>query len=312
MRGPEARGAVVLVIGSLHYDIMVETERLPLLDETAVGRRWYPKSGGKGGNQAVSACRHGGRARMLGAVGDDAFGVFLRGALTAAGVDDRFVRVAPDAGSGMSVALTNADGDYAAVIVSGANLTIGAAEVGVPEVWNDVGLLVLQNEIPEAANVAAAREAKARGIRVLLNAAPYREMPDALRGLVDMLVVNAVEAEMSGCGPVDSLASAGAAAQRLGRTHPSVVVTAGALGLALLEPGREPFLLPSDRVEAGGSHGAGDAFIGALAAALVAGQGMVAACRAAANAAARHVAGSDRRFTPGFARPAGPAPPSVP
>ena len=282
---------VVLVAGSLHYDIMVEADHLPRLDETAVGTRWYPKFGGKGGNQAVSACKQGAPARMVGAVGDDAFGQFLRENLTAAGVDDRFVRLAPGIGSGMSVALMNRDGDYAATIVSGANLTIGAADLADPAIWQDVGLLVLQNEMPQAANIAAATQARQRGIRTVLNAAPYRAMSPDLTRLVDILVVNAVEAEMMGAGAISGLSAAAAAASKLAERFDAVIVTAGAQGLAATDATHQMLTLPAEKVQVVSSHGAGDAFIGALAAALVTGTDLATACRAASSAAARHVAG---------------------
>lgn len=282
---------VVLVAGSLHYDIMVETEHLPRLDETAVGRRWYPKFGGKGGNQAISAVKQGAKVRMVGAVGDDDFGRFLRETLRAGGVDDGFVRVAAHGGSGISVALVDAHGDYAATIVSGANLTIGAADLTRPGVWQDAALLVLQNEMPETANIAAAAEARRRGIRTVLNAAPFRPLPPALADLIDILVVNAVEAEMMGAGNVESLAAAGTAARILAERFSSVIVTAGAQGLAACDADARLVVLPAEKVTAVSSHGAGDAFIGALAAALVAGAALEAACRSASSAAARHVAG---------------------
>ena len=283
--------SVVLVAGSLHYDIMVEADHLPRLDETAVGTRWYPKFGGKGGNQAVSAAKHGARARMVGAVGDDAFGAFLRENLRAGGVDDRFVRLIPGVGSGMSVALMNGDGDYAATIVSGANMAIRVADLAQPQVWQDVGLLILQNEMPEAANIAAAVQAKERGIRIVLNAAPYRAMSGELTALVDILVVNAVEAEMMGAGKVSSLPLAAEAARKLAERCESVIVTAGSLGLAAFAGVEHLLVLPAEKVKAVSAHGAGDAFIGALGAALVRGADLDAACRAASAAAARHVAG---------------------
>lgn len=90
----------VLTIGSLHYDIMVEACHLPRRDETAAGSRWYPKFGGKGGNQAVAIARAGAASRLLGAAGDDDFGQFPRGHLRAAGVDDGHVATTPDVGSG--------------------------------------------------------------------------------------------------------------------------------------------------------------------------------------------------------------------
>ena len=87
---------LVTVFGSLHYDIMVEAPDRPRKGETVTGHAWHPKCGGKGGNQAVSAARAGVRAAMIGAVGDDDFGRALLGNLDRAGVDRRFVRVAPE------------------------------------------------------------------------------------------------------------------------------------------------------------------------------------------------------------------------
>ena len=281
----------VLVVGSLHYDIMVEADHLPRKDETAVGSRWYPKFGGKGGNQAVSAARQGAEARFLGAVGADDFGQFLTRALQDGGVDARFLRQVPGVGSGMSVALQDAAGDYAATIVSGANLAIDPTWLAEDAPWDGVGLLVLQNEVPEAVNLAAAEQAARRGIRVILNAAPFRPLSRPVAQLVDILVVNSVEAEMMGTGHVCCLPSASTAAQFLAREFDCVVVTAGAQGLAVWAQDDTPIQISAEKVKVVSSHGAGDAFIGALAAALVRGQDIEAACRTAAQAAARHVSG---------------------
>ncbi len=281
----------VLTVGSLHYDIMVAAPHLPRRDETAVGTAWFPKFGGKGGNQAVAAARAGAPSRMVGAVGRDDFGGFLRGALRAAGVDDRRVATLPDAGSGMSVAIVDPGGDYAATIVSGANQRIDPAVLAQDALWADVGLVVLQNEIPESVNLAACREARRRGIRTVLNAAPARALPAALIPLIDILVVNAVEAEMMGTPVVDSLPAAEAAAQRLADRFAAVIVTAGALGLAGIGPDGTAFRIPARPVPVVSSHGAGDAFIGTLAAALLQGADLAQAADRAALAAARHVSG---------------------
>lgn len=282
---------VVLIAGSLHYDILVEADHLPRRDETAIGRRWYPKFGGKGGNQAVAVARAGAHSRMLGAVGDDDFGRFLRAALVAARVEDRFVATCAGTGSGMSVAIQDSAGDYAATIVSGANRLISPEALAGAALWQGVALLVLQNEVPEPVNLAAASQARTRGIPTLLNAAPFRALGDELRALVDILVVNAVEAEMMGAGPVASLPQAAAAARKLADQAPSVIVTAGASGLAALGKDGSVLQLPAEPVSVVSSHGAGDAFIGTLAAGIAAGQGLAPACRAGARAAARHVAG---------------------
>lgn len=282
---------VVLVVGSLHYDIMVDTVTLPRKDETAIGSRWYPKFGGKGGNQAVASAKAGATARMVGAVGRDDFGRFLRQALKAGAVDDRFVLEVADAGSGMSVAIMDRAGDYAATIVSGANLLIPANALREAALWADVSVLVLQNEVPEAINIEAARLARARGIRTLLNAAPYRALAPELCALVDILVVNAVEAEQMGAAEVLTLDHAQEAARGLGARFPVVIVTAGAQGLALRTETGDLISIPAQRIKAVSSHGAGDVFVGTLASRLAHGQGLEAASHTASAAAAQHVAG---------------------
>jgi len=282
---------VVLTVGSLHYDIMVLADHLPRKDETAIGSRWFPKFGGKGGNQAVAVAKAGVESRMVGAVGEDDFGTFLRANLIKGGVNDNFIATVQGIGSGMSVAIQDGKGDYAATIVSGANLHISAIKLQNETLWNGVNVLILQNEVSEATNLAAALEARRRGAVTVLNAAPWRALSNAFRPLIDILVVNAVEAEMMGAGPVQSLQGAATAATQLARQFDRVIVTAGSLGLAACESLGQTVQIGAEHVEVVSSHGAGDAFIGMLAAKLAEGEGLEPACRAAATAAARHVAG---------------------
>jgi hypothetical protein len=123
---------------------------------------------------------------------------------------------------------------------------------------------VLQNEIPDATNVLGAEAAKRHGARVILNAAPARALDPLLAPHVDVLVVNAVEAEMMSGIAVGSLDAAAEAAAQLSSQANSVIVTAGGLGLALAEEGRRPQVDAAHRVNLVDTHGAGDAFIGAL------------------------------------------------
>jgi ribokinase len=285
----------VLVVGSLHHDIMVEADHLPRTDETAIGSRWYPKFGGKGGNQAVAAQAAGARARMFGAVGQDGFGAFLLDALDKGCVDRRFVNVLADVGSGMSVAIQDRAGDYAATIVSGANTRLDPRALENPDIWDAVLVLVLQNEIPEEVNIAAAKAARAHGAKVVLNAAPAREVPRELRALVDVLVVNAVEAEMFGSDPVTDLTTALAAARHLAAQYDCVIVTAGSQGLAAWTLEDAQVTLPARKVRVSSTHGAGDCFTGTLAAALAKGHALTDACASASDAAAAHVEGNGPR-----------------
>lgn len=278
----------VVVFGSLHYDIMVHGPARPRKGETVTGERWHPKCGGKGGNQAVAAARTGIRAVMIGAVADDGFGQSLTDNLARNKVDIRFVKTATGVGTGMSVAIFDSEGDYGAVIVSGSNLTLGQLDVDAAgEVWTRGAVLVLQNEVPDHANVAAARAMKAAGGTVVLNAAPARALSADLQRLVDVLVVNAIEAEqLAGLAVVDTLSGAAKAAEHLARTFPVVVVTAGGDGVACAIQGSETISIAAIEVELVSTHGAGDEFTGVLAAELARGHDIRDALEAANRAAA--------------------------
>jgi ribokinase len=206
---------------------------------------------------------------MISKVGNDDFGTRLLENLNGAGVDTQHVSVDPDTGSGMSVAIVDAEGDYGAVIVSGANLHLTTAEIDkAGHFISAARVLILQNEVPDVTNLAAAKLAKNHGVWVILNAAPARPLGDELADNVDLLVVNAVEAEMI-CGVgVTSLSAAANAAAALSDRVPAVVVTAGGLGLALAVRGEASYAEAAHRVNLMDTHGAGDTFVGALSARL--------------------------------------------
>lgn len=297
----------VCVVGSLHLDLVVRASHLPRLGETLMGDSWWWRPGGKGANQAMAAARHGAVTAMIGRLGADAFGVRMRDHLAAAGVDATFVGstgagagasdtdTGTGAGSGggaatgMSVAITQADGDYAAVVVSGANRSLDAAGVAASAVAiRAARVLILQHEIADEANVSAARVAREAGAQVILNAAPARPL-GGMAGLIDLLVVNAVEAEMLGARALDDLAGAVGAAEDLLGMAPVVVVTAGGSGVAAVSRGAAAMRLPAHPVTGADAHGAGDAFVGALAARLAADEALGDALRYANAAAALHV-----------------------
>lgn len=282
-------GIDVVALGSLHLDVMVRARALPRLGETMAGDAVAFEAGGKGGNQAVAAAQHGARVAMIGAIGHDVFGGMLRTYLSTNGVDMSQVAEHDGVASGMSVAVTEPAGDYAAIIVSGANAQLGALSPAASALIGGARWLMLQNEVPDAANLAAASAAFAAGCRVILNAAPARTAPPGLTAMVDVLVVNAVEAEdLSGIAVID-VASARAAATALCREVACAIVTAGGDGLALARHGACT-RFPAHKVVVLSTHGAGDAFVGALAARLATGDGIEVAARYANAAAALWVA----------------------
>lgn len=275
--------ARVIVVGSLHYDIMVKAPDRPRKGETVLGSAWWPKCGGKGGNQAVEAALSGAPTLMIGAVGDDDFGRVLTAHLACAGVDATGVAVIAGASSGMSVAIEDAGGDYGAVVVSGVN-RLFLVDDGLAAGWTASDVVVLQNEIDPAANLAAARRAKAVGACVIHNAAPALPLDPDFLDLIDVLVVNAIEAEMMGGGSVTDLLSAEDAARQLAVGGRTAVVTAGGDGVAWAGP-EGGGSMEALQVVLRSTHGAGDCFVGVLAASLGRGEAIAAAV-ARANAAA--------------------------
>lgn len=279
----------IVVVGSLHYDIVVHAPDRPRKGETVMGHKWYPKFGGKGGNQAVAAVLAGAQTRFIGAVGDDEFAAFLRATLQHHGVSTDHITTIAGHGSGMSVATLDAGGDYGAVVVSGANAMIDTKQFAAHDLWDGAQLLILQNEVPETVNIAAARAARDHGLEVCLNAAPYRALSQELTDLVDVLAVNAIEAQDMGCDQVHDLASAEAAALRLTAIVPTIVVTAGGDGVAWAARGSKARSLPAQQVSVVSTLGAGDAFIGTFCQALATQSEIADAVAVAITAAAHHI-----------------------
>jgi ribokinase len=276
--------SVLLCAGSLHHDVIVDAPGLPRVDQTLAGTGVRMAFGGKGGNQAAAAARAGAEVHMAGAVGSDDAAMTLRAALDDAGVRRAGVQTHPGP-SGMSVAISLPDGSYGAVIVSGANLLFRPDAVAFPR---GCALLLLQSEIPEAANLYLAQRARSAGIRVVLNAAPARAVSAALLGCLDLLVVNRGEAADLLSRPEVGLDAERAAADLKALGPKSVIVTLGSGGLVLAEAGgiqRQAARV----VRVVSTHGAGDAFIGALAAEWARGAGLLEAATFGQAAAALHV-----------------------
>ena len=191
----------------------------------------------------------------------------------------------------MSVAIMDAAGDYAATIVSGANLTMPTDPARPRTCGWALACWCCRTKCPRRCNLVAATEARKRGIPTLLNAAPFRPLSPEFSAMVDILVVNAVEAEMMGAAEVCCLPSAADAAKLLADRFDCVVVTAGSKGLAAWTSQDEMLVIPAEKVDVVSSHGAGDAFIGTLAAGILGGSTFSESCKRASVAASRHVAG---------------------
>ena len=281
----------VIVCGSLHLDIVVHAPEIPRIDETVVGRAWQQVCGGKGGNQAVQSAKAGAKTAMISRVGKDGFADALVHNLKSNGVNGDAITVDAAVGSGMSVAILKDDGDYGAVIVSGSNLKIDPTTIEAE--WRKLGgakILILQNEVPHVVNVSAAAAAKASGAKVIYNAAPVRAAGNDLLALVDVLIVNRIEAEGLSGLVVKDRNTAKAAMPALLKISKAVVITLGGEGLVVSE-GAGAIEIEPHAVKVVSTHGAGDCFVGTLSQHVAQGKSLVDACRAANKRAAEFVSG---------------------
>ncbi|GAB3650858.1 ribokinase [Ramlibacter alkalitolerans] len=256
----------IVVFGSMNMDLVVRVPRAPIGGETLQGLSFFTNPGGKGANQAVACARQGARVAMVGCVGADDFGKTLRNALAEDGIAVANVR-SVEGSTGVAVVMVDEAGENRITIVPGANDALKAD----PESL-DGQYLLLQCEVPMAEVVAAARIMRARGATVVMNPAPVCQLPDELWSLIDLLVMNEIEAaELSG-RPVHDPASAAAAAYSLRRRGPSTaIVTLGSQGVVVADDaGCRHF--PALAVKVVDTTAAGDTFIGAMCAARVAGQ----------------------------------------
>ena len=259
----------VVVYGSANVDLTVHTDRAPGAGETVLGHGFTQGNGGKGANQAMAAVRMGASTRFVGCIGDDALGQRLAGGLTDAGVDtSRVVRVR---GMPTGVALIVVDGaaDNRIVVAPGANAALdGHDTAGLAAALAGAAVLLLQLEVPMAGVLAAAREARRRGVIVVLDPAPVPPagVPDALLALTSIVTPNEHESALL-AGTDDVTAALGALRRRGTET---AIVTLGANGARWSGPDGDG-AAPAPPVTALDTTGAGDAFNGALATALAEG-----------------------------------------
>jgi ribokinase len=259
----------VFVAGSINMDVVATAERHPRIGETVAGREVLYFSGGKGANQAVAAARLGAATTLIGRVGKDAFGRDLRAFLAAQGVDLTLVQDTDEAHTGTAI-ITVADADNTIVVIPGANALVSAADIGAaPLAKGDVA--VSQFEIPLPAISAFFKRARATGATTILNPAPALPFDRELFDLVDILILNESELGFLASTELRDTDHHARFIEEARLLHAGtdriICVTLGKRGAVALVSG-EPVFISGRVVEAVDTTGAGDCFVGAVAAQL--------------------------------------------
>ena len=281
--------ARILILGSSNTDMTVRTAALPLPGQTLIGGDFVMGPGGKGANQAVAARRLGGDAALVCKVGRDVFGDNAVKHYEEEGLDVSGV-LRSDKPSG--VALIDADdkAENSIVVAPGANMDITEADIDAvaPQI-RAAEILLLQLEIPVPAVLKAARIGHEAGALVVLNPAPYAEVPAELFRYVDLFIPNETElSAFTGLPVTDRDSALKAAEVMVGRGVKTVIVTLGSKG-SLIYDGRSVSDIGAFKVNAVDTTAAGDTFCGALCVALSEGRTLQVAAVFASKASALSV-----------------------
>ena len=274
----------ILVLGSLHLDVIVHSSRLPKPEETLLGDKVSYRFGGKGGNQALAAAKIDVQVFMAGRIGTDNFGKQIYDTLSNQNINLDGLKMVDEA-TGMSVALIGYDGIYSAVVVSGVNQTIDLSEIALPD---DLSVLVLQNEINTNANFDIVKKVP-ESTFVIFNAAPALTPNKDFFERIDLLIVNQLEAKML-INEESGIFNNFDALQKLQNLGPKeVIITLGADGYTGISKNGEIFSEPGIKVDVLSTHGAGDSFVGTLAAFICKGEPISVAAQYAQASSALHV-----------------------
>jgi ribokinase len=264
---------VIVVFGSINIDLVIAAPTLPAPGETVIGESYRLAPGGKGANQALAAARDGAHVLLVGAVGKDGFADGALALLRAGGVELSLFESA-DRPTGCAAVTVAAGGENMITVAAGANRLARADRVPAAALGPDT-LMLAQMEVPPAEVARLIERAKQRGCRVMLNLAPAVPLSAETLRQIDVLVANETEAASLDRAPADL-----AVACRL-----VLVVTRGERGASAYLPDGSEIAVPALAVAAIDTTGAGDTFVGVLAAALDAHLPLAEALRRASIAA---------------------------
>ncbi len=265
----------VIVFGSLSQDLHLAMPRHPGPGETVMSGDIEYRFGGKGANQAVAAAGAGAPAMFIGRVGDDPHGHEYVQRLGRYGVDTSRLDVDPAAPTGTAIIYLDQAGENMIVVAPGANARVDHGDLARLDDCGPGDVLMVQLELNLEVVAEAVRKAHRQDARVIINLAPYAELPADVLDLADPVIANEHEARL--------LAESG-------RSPRSMLITLGTAGSRWGDPGADDSIsVPTAQVEVVDTTGAGDAYCGTLAARLCLGDEPAEAMRLASAAASHNV-----------------------
>jgi len=278
--------ASILIVGSINMDMVVRSPRMPAPGETVLGEGFVTSPGGKGANQAVAAARLGAQCRMLGRIGDDAFGQSLLKGLRDEGIDCVNVMTTEDEPTGVAMIIVDARGENSIVVAGGANCLLTPDDVfGRADAFADIDVVALQLELPLPTVRAAIDLARRNNCKVILDPAPMPKCLSPSICEVDVITPNVTEAEMlTGTKTGEEKADMNIALDLIARGAKAAVLKLGSRGSMVVAADGHMARVRAYNVDIVDTTAAGDAYTAALAVCVGEGKPLVEAAKFA-NAA---------------------------
>ena len=258
----------IVVVGSINMDLVVRAPRIPAPGETIIGSELLENPGGKGANQCAAMAKLGGRVTMIGAVGSDTYGDYMKNNLTSLGVDTSGILVKEGVHSGIALITVDDQGQNNIVVIPGANGKLNKLDIDyLDSLFEDVTILVLQMEISMETLVHIIEKAYSLGIKILLNPAPAMRLDPNLYSLIDFLIPNESELGILSGIPCETLSEIEQAGKvMLGLGVKNLIVTMGSEGAVYMNNKVDQIHhYEARKVTPVDTTAAGDSFVGGFA-----------------------------------------------
>ena len=269
----------ICVIGSIGYDLTTYIYKFPKAGETIVGKKFIQNPGGKGDNQVIASARVGGDVTFIGAVGDDNYGELLKKNLEENKVKTH-MKIVPNMSSQIATILIDESGENRIVIVPGANNFVDKKQIDDNfDIIKECDIILMQLEIPmETVKYVVDKFYELNKI-IILNPAPGAELSDNIIKKCTYLTPNENEIGLITKMPYDTIDNIKSAAKCLfDKGAQNVLVTLGEKG-AYLKNKNDDIIIPTLKVKALDTTGAGDCFNGVFAAWLAMGKNAIEAIK---------------------------------
>lgn len=255
----------ICVLGSINIDLVIRVKDMPKEGETIISKGFEKISGGKGANQAVAAVRSGNQVSMIGRIGNDSDGRYLKNLLMKESINTNFIIEDDKESTGMAMITVNDNGNNSIVVIPGANMGINDDDISnARELIEEADIIISQFETTESATIKAFKLAKELGKITILNPAPAKKINPELLKYVDIIVPNETEAELLTGVKVENIEDAKRAAKIFSESGIRfIIITLGSRGAVVIE-GEKAEIVDAFKVKAVDTTAAGDSFIGGL------------------------------------------------